>query len=163
MRTARRARLVYSALLITLAALVTACSHNPPNTTPQANVAHYGTDLVASVNALQQIVITASDSGQITTNQATPIMNTISGVLNQATNLSSALKIYDTLAPGSGAQRSKASEILQLVNAIGSAVGATVAGQLPSSIASEATKAVANINTTIASIRAAVALNGASS
>lgn len=154
MRTRSRAAVVTLALLLAIA-----CSHNPPNTTPQANVAHYGSEVVGAITQVQKVVIAANDSNVIRVEQAQPIMDDLRRALDMGGELSTALKQYDTAtSPDSKAQLSQ--RILAVLSTISTALQSSTSSALPPQLVEQTSALVANVSTTIATIRSALALQG---
>jgi hypothetical protein len=145
-------------------ALVVSCRHAPPNTTPQAAVAHYGTDVVAGVKEIQGAVIAATDATppMLTVQQATPIMNTVRTALDRASDLSAALKAYDA-ASSIADKQNLSGRIEGLVQAITTAMSrlATGAGA-PPQLAQQLAGLASNVTGTLATIKTALALHPSS-
>lgn len=143
-----------------LAVLMTSgCAKTPPNTTPQAQVAHYGTEIVQGVNTIRAAVIAATDATPpvLTVDKATPIMDNLRKAQEAAAQLSPALKAYDIATSGPERQTLGA-KIAGLLNAISAAVATAGTGDLPPNLLAQTTQLIANVATTINSLRAAAKL-----
>lgn len=150
-------RLVYLVLVVSL--FVYACAQNPsPGQTPQASIAHYGTDIVNGVGLFQDLIIRSSTGPKpiMTTAQAKPYMDKILVVAGEGQKLSAALKEYDALTAGV-ARQAKAQQIQTILTAIAASGVSAWADNLPSSVATEGAKLVSNITTAIAQVKAALA------
>lgn len=147
-------------VLCLIALSISACAKQNPNTTPQAAVAHYGTDILTGVNAVRNAVIAATDASpaMLTVERATPIMNDLRKAQDLAAQLSVQLKAYDaaTTAPD---RQNLGSKIAALLNGINAAVASAGANDLPPSLLSQTTQLMANVATTINALRAAANLH----
>lgn len=142
-----------------IALTTVACAHAPANTTPQAAVAHYGTDLINGVNAVRQAVIAATDATPpiLTAEKATPVMDNLRKANTYAQDLSGLLKMYDA-ATTVTAKADLSVKIQSVLSAITAAVGMASGNDMPSQLLSQTTSLVANVNTTVNLIRSALVL-----
>lgn len=136
--------------------ILLACGPQNVNVTPQAQVAHYGTETVSAINALQSFVVQASagTAPALSVGAATPIMDKIRTALLDAQKLSTALKEYDALTTVLSRQ-DKAKQIQTILDALQGI--STISAALPSGLAAEGTRLVGNVSTTISSTRTALA------
>jgi hypothetical protein len=163
LRLAQRRRLP---MLMVLTALYTAtilstggCLHAAPNTTPQAAVAHYGTDIVQGINAVRAAVTTATESTPpvLTVERATPVMDKLRQAQEQAAQLSIQLKAYD--AATTPVDRQNIGQKIQaLLNSITAAVAAAGAGDMPQALLAQTSQLVTNVMATVNTIRSAAHL-----
>jgi hypothetical protein len=141
--------------------LFVGCGPRNVNTTPQAQIAHYGTDVIKGVNEVQAVVIKLSDGGTITVEQATPWMDRIRAVLVNAQKLDDALKLYDSLNIAAPERKPTGQQVLMYVNLIAGALGQF--NQLPTvwgEAGQEVSKLILNINQALTQTKLALASNG---
>lgn len=133
------------------------CGPKNANVTPQAAVAHYGTDVLTAVQVTQKATIAASDAHTITVDQAKPVMDQILKVITAADKLSAALKVYD--AATGGARTTAKSDVLQLANALLTAVQ-TGFTNVPPALGTEIQRLITNVTSGISQIKLALSAGG---
>lgn len=137
----------------------TACGPQQANVTPQAAIAHYGSDIVSGLLAYQKIIVAATEATPpvLTVAQATPQMDKIRTGLTRANTLSGLLKQYDALTTPT-AKAGLVPQIQAALTAL-STLGLDAA-TLPAQLVAEGTKLVTNVNNLVATTKAAIATGG---
>lgn len=151
-------RFLCSLLVFTLV-VFPACGPQNANVTPQAAVAHYGSDILTGINTYQAFLVKVTEGPMpvLSVEAAKPRMDEIRKGLTEAQKLSELLKRYDALST-LAEKKTIIGQIQASLSAL-SALGLDAA-TLPAQIVAEGTKIVGNINSLIASTRAAVAAGG---
>lgn len=146
------------ALLLPL--FVVGCGPQNANVTPQAAVAHYASDLASALTAYQAMIVKATQGTPpiLTTAQAQPQMDKIRTGLDKGQQLATLLRQYDALAPGSADKKAVATQVQAALTAL-STLGLDAA-TLPAQLVAEGTRLVTNVNSIIATAKAAVATGG---
>lgn len=153
----RRLRPVHVFAVTMVLGFVLACgANNAPNVTPQAKIAHYGTDIAQGITTLQQTVTQVRAACL----QCAPATDKITDINQQAVNkakqLDQALRTYDT-ATSLSVKNASAADVQANVADLTKLLSDAFKVQINNQMASQVSEMISNVLALTATVSAEVA------